>query len=221
MRSRTDGDDTGFLVLTPLRTSGATVLVVRGFVAAPAAGGIPTPAPPPGGTVTITARARDPETRHDTAALLTAHQVESINPSEQAPRLGGPVYNGYLQLEDGQPGTRGVRALGNPDLSNPAGGALEPQHFAYVIQWYLFAALALAAPVVMARSETKQRRTGDIDPDHDPRDDANEAHDDGTDVPAPEPVTAPDPEVGAEEARAAKLADRYGQHGAPMSGGPR
>ncbi len=200
VRSRTDGDDTGFLVVTPLRTSTATLLVVRGFVAVPAAGGVPTPGAAPSGPVTITARARGPETRHDAAALLADHQVESINPGEQAHRLGGPLYNGYVQLQSGQPGTAGVRALGQPNLSNPAGGALEPQHFAYVIQWYLFAALALAAPVVMARSETKQRRHGDIDPDLDAAE------------PAPKEI-APAPAVAAtsDEVRAEKLADRYGR----------
>jgi cytochrome oxidase assembly protein ShyY1 len=206
VRSRTDGDDSGFLVVTPLRTATGTLLVVRGFAAGPPAGGVPKPGAAPSGPVTITARVRGPETRHDSATLLTDHQVESINPSEQTPRLGGAVYNGYAQLEAGQPGTEGVRALGRPDLSNPAGGALEPQHFAYVIQWYLFAALALAAPVVMARSETKQRRHGDIDPEHDA----------ATAGAAPTP---PPPELSPaialaltpDEARAEKLADRYGR----------
>jgi hypothetical protein len=104
--------------------------------------------------------------------------------------LGGPVYYGYAQLAAGEPGTRGLVAIPPPDLSNPAGGALEPQHFAYVIQWYLFALLALAAPVVMARAETRQRPTGEID-----------------DVAELEPATKPTPT----ELRAAKLADRYGR----------
>jgi cytochrome oxidase assembly protein ShyY1 len=193
VRSRTVGDSTGFLVLTPLRTDGGTLLVVRGFIAQPASGGVPSPPAPPGGTVTVTARIHTSETRHDAAGQLTAHQVESINPDEQAPRLGGPVYNGYGELEPRQPGTRGLTAMPRPDLSNPAGGALEPQHFAYVVQWYLFAALALAAPFAMARAETRTRRTGDIDELADG-------------FPEPEPDAQPT----AEELRAAKLVDRYG-----------
>ena len=55
-----------------------------------------------------------------------------------------------------QPGTAGLIQIPAPDLSNPAGGAIEPQHLAYVIQWFLFAALALAAPFVMARAETRR-----------------------------------------------------------------
>jgi cytochrome oxidase assembly protein ShyY1 len=189
VRSRTVGDDTGFLVLTPLRTAGATLLVVRGFIPQPSSGGVPSPAAPPAGTVTVLARAQAPESRADEAALLTRGQVESINPREQAARLGGRVYDGYVQLEAHQPGTRGLTALPNPDLSNPAGGALEPQHFAYVIQWFLFAVLALAAPFAMARAETKTRRVRQFDEDL-----------------AADPV----PERTPEEERVAKLVERYG-----------
>jgi cytochrome oxidase assembly protein ShyY1 len=194
VRSRTLGDNTGFLVLTPLRTAAGTLLVVRGFLDQPSAGGVPTPPDPPTGTVTVTARTHGPESRHDAAAQLTANQVESINPSEQAARIGGPVYNGYVELEPGQPGTRGLTAMPKPDLSNPAGGALEPQHFAYVVQWYLFAALALAAPFAMARAETRSQRATDID--------------EFGDAELAEPTPAAPPT--ADELRAAKLVDRYG-----------
>ena len=188
VRSRTVNDHTGFLVLTPFHTGGGTLLVVRGFLPQPASGGAPEIPAVPTGTVTITARTHGPESRNDAAAQLTDHQVESINPAEQAGRLGGPVFDGYAELEPGQPGIRGVVPMPAPDLSNPAGGALEPQHFAYVIQWYLFAVLAVAAPFVMARAETRQRPTGEIDA-------------------APEPA-AP---ATATELRSAKLADRYGR----------
>lgn len=193
VRSRTLGDENGFLVLTPLRTPGGTLLVVRGFVALPASGGVPAAKPPPTGAVTVTARVQAPESRNDLAADLTDHQVESINPGQQASRLGVAVFNGYAQLEAHQPGTAGLKAMPAPDLSNPAGGALEPQHFAYVIQWYLFALLALAAPVAMARAETKHQPV--------PR-----QFDDET----ASPPTSPHAPT-AEELRAAKLADRYGR----------
>jgi cytochrome oxidase assembly protein ShyY1 len=186
VRSRTINDVTGFLVLTPFRTGDATLLVVRGFLAQPLSGEVPAIPAPPAGEVTIAANAHEPETRDDAASELSDQQVESINPEQQATRLGTPVYDGYAELKAGQPGTRDLTAIPAPDLSNPAGGALEPQHFAYVIQWYLFAVLALAAPVVMARAESRQQPTGEIDDD----------------VPAAKPTPA--------ELRAAKLADRYG-----------
>jgi len=192
VRNRSVGDDDGFLLLTPLRTADAVLLVVRGFVKQLDSGAAPAVPAPPAGTVTIEARALPAETRHDQATQLPGHQVESVNPGDQARRLQLPTYDGYAELKARQPGTAGLVALPGPDLSNPAGGALEPQHFAYVIQWYLFAALALAAPFAMARAETRQRRAAiDFDLVSDP---------------AYDPV-----EPSAEQRRAAKLADRYGR----------
>ena len=177
--------DTGWYVLTPLRTGDGVLLVVRGFISGTHSNGTTPSAPSaPAGTVSVTARAQPGESRHDDAAQLTGNQVESINPGEQAARLGLPVFAGYAALEAGQPGTANLVAIPGPDLSNPAGGAVEPQHVAYVIQWYLFAALALAAPFVVARAETRG---------HDSRELGEERP------------------VSADEARAARLADRYGR----------
>jgi cytochrome oxidase assembly protein ShyY1 len=191
VRSRTVGDSTGYLVLTPFDAGGRVLLVVRGFVPQPDSGGVPTVAAPPTGDVTITARAHRSETRDDAAGRLDRHQVESINAAQQAGRLAAPVYDGYAELVAGEPGTRGLTAMPTPDLSNPAGGALEPQHFAYVIQWYLFAILALAAPLVMARAETRGRQPTEFD--------------------EPPAVVQDAAQPSADEVRAAKLADRYGR----------
>lgn len=183
VRQRNVGDDIGYLVLTPLRTTSATLLVVRGFVDAPSSASPVRVGAPPTGTVTVTGRVQPAETRSDKAAQLPAGQVDTINPADQAGRLGSAVYDGYVELQAGQPGTSGLIAIPEPDLSNPAGGAVEPQHVAYIIQWYLFAILALAAPIVMARAEHR-REVRELD---------DEA-----------PATP-------EDARAARLADRYGR----------
>jgi cytochrome oxidase assembly protein ShyY1 len=182
VRRQQVNDINGYYVLTPLRTPTATLLVVRGFVAQPTAGP-PSAAPPPAGTVSVTARAEPPAQSDDKGAQLTG-QVETINPAQQAARLRSPVYDGYADLLAGQPGTANLVPIPEPDLSNPAGGAVEPQHIAYIVQWYLFAALALAAPVVMIRAESRRPASGDID--------------------ALEGSTV-------EDARAARLADRYGR----------
>ena len=183
VRQRSVGDDVGYLVLTPLRTSTATVLVVRGFISSGGlTAGVTAPAPP-SGPQTIVGRVMPAETASDKAAQLPAGQINSINVSEQSCRLDAQVYNGYVELSAAQPGTQGLVAIPEPDLSNPAGGAGELQHLAYVIQWFLFAALALAAPIVMARAE-RRRISSELD---------DEA-----------PITPAD-------AKAARLADRYGR----------
>ncbi|MGI8666990.1 MAG: hypothetical protein ACR2N4_13305, partial [Jatrophihabitans sp.] len=76
--------------------------------------------------------------------------------AEQASRIGAPVWDGYGELLAGQPGGAGLKLIPAPDLSNPAGGAEEPQHAAYVVQWYLFGLLALAAPFILAAAERRR-----------------------------------------------------------------
>jgi cytochrome oxidase assembly protein ShyY1 len=160
VRQRTVNGDTGYLVLTPLRTAQATLLVVRGFISGTSTEATSAP-PPPSGQIHINGRVQPAETRSDHAAALPTGQLESINPVEQAARLGTPVFAGYVELLDGQPGTAGLVPMPAPDLSNPAGGAVEPQHIAYIVQWFVFAGLALAAPLVMVRAE-QRRESGEL-----------------------------------------------------------
>lgn len=148
----------GFYVLDRFRTAAATLLVVRGFVRQAADGTPPRVSPPPTGPVSISGRLNTAETGPDGAGRLGQHVVISINPGEQMARIASPVYDGYLNLVAGQPGTAGVKVLPNPSLANPAGGAAEWQHMAYIVQWYLFALLGLAAPFVMARHEIRDAR---------------------------------------------------------------
>ncbi len=158
LRNQTVNGVTGYEVVSGLRTEGGVLLVVRGFVADNGRGG-PASAiePPPSGTVRITARLQTAQTSNDHARNLPDGEIESVNPTQQAARLGAPVYDAYATLDAKQPGTAGLGALPDPDLSNPAGGAVEPQHFAYIIQWYLFALLALAAPFVIAPPKSARR----------------------------------------------------------------
>ena len=157
VRSVTVDSEVGFYVLVPFTTPDGTVLVVRGFVEADAnATNTPSVSPAPSGVVTIRARVQPADTKPDRAAELPPTQVDSVNPVDTATRLGQPVYDGYVELLAGQPGTNDVVVIPAPDLSNPAGGAVEPQHLAYVIQWFLFAALALGAPFLLARADAKR-----------------------------------------------------------------
>lgn len=160
VREQTVDDTVGYLVLTPLRTvatagsAGADLLIVRGFL--PAQGDqTPTPAAPPTGSVTVRARVQPADTADDEFGRVPG-QVRRINAAQMAARLHTPVYAAYAELLARQPGTAGLTVIPDPDLSNAAGGAIEPQHIAYIIQWYLFALIALAAPLVMARSDAQR-----------------------------------------------------------------
>lgn len=159
LNGQTLGGRDGFWVVDPLRTRDAVLPVVRGFVAATTSGAVPGHvAAPPAGTVTVVGRLQTASTSPDHATTLRHNEIATINPASQAARLGSPAYQAYLTADAHQPGTTGLRAVGGPELSNPAGGAVAPQHLAYVIQWYLFALLALAAPFAMARHEVRETR---------------------------------------------------------------
>jgi cytochrome oxidase assembly protein ShyY1 len=156
LRGQTQGNDIGYLVITPLRTEDGVLLIARGFIAQNnAANQTPKVPAPPTGTVQISARLEPADAGKDKFGLLPANQVDTVNAAEQASRIGQPVWNAYAELLPGQPGGTGLLAVPAPDLSNPAGGAEEPQHLAYVLQWFLFALLALAAPFIMARAELR------------------------------------------------------------------
>jgi cytochrome oxidase assembly protein ShyY1 len=201
-----DGSAVGFYVLTPLRTQGGTVLVVRGFLKASGSAqstpGIPAP---PEGSVTVKGRIEPASADSDKFGDLPANQVDTINALQTQQRLGVPVLAGYIQLESGQPGVDGLTPLPAPDMSNPAGGAIEPQHLAYVIQWFVFALLALALPLILARSDMRQAavQSGELLPT--PR---RERRKQATAAAAGQPR---DPVELDKARRAAKLADRYGR----------
>jgi cytochrome oxidase assembly protein ShyY1 len=153
----TDDSNIGYLVITPLQTDLGVLLVARGLVAQNNAADVTPPVPAaPTGQATVTARLEPADAKQDKFGRLPTSQVDTINVADQSGRIGSPVWNAYAELLPGQPGTAGLQPIPAPDLSNPAGGAEEPQHLAYVLQWYLFALLALSAPIVMARSELKR-----------------------------------------------------------------
>ena len=158
LRNQTVEGTVGYVVLTPLRTSSGVLLIARGFLPQTGAATTSPPVPAsPAGAVTVTARLQPAGSKPDRFGQLPGRQVETVNPAEQASRIGAALWNGYAELLPGQPGTNGLTVLPPPDLSNPAGGADEPQHAAYVVQWYLFGVLALCAPFAMAAAEHRRQ----------------------------------------------------------------
>jgi cytochrome oxidase assembly protein ShyY1 len=159
VRQRSVENRTGFLVVAPLRTdSGATLVVVRGFVPATGAATETPPVPdPPSGPVRITGRVQ----RSEAGGLgggLPARQVSHVDVSALAERLRRPTYGGYVELVSSDPAETALVPLPAPDLGNPAGGAFTGQHLAYVVQWFLFALLALAGPVLLLHLDRRSRR---------------------------------------------------------------
>ena len=112
-------------------------------------------------------RAGRPGHRHRPAAA-GRHQGRPVRPAarparwttstrpQQAARLTRRSGTATPNCWPASPAPPACRRIPAPDLSNPAGGAEEPQHAAYVVQWYLFGLLALAAPFVMAAAERRR-----------------------------------------------------------------
>ncbi|RMI34789.1 SURF1 family cytochrome oxidase biogenesis protein [Streptomyces triticirhizae] len=163
VRQRTNGDGAmGYHVLTPLLPAdgGPAVLVNRGWIAA---GQDLTEAPevpaPPTGEVTVTGRLMADETTANTGVRdrsgLPDGMTMLINSDQREADLGQPMLGGYLELTETSP----------PDPAEPA---LEPvpepdhtgigAHFAYAIQWWLFAAGVPVGWFLLLRRDANDRR---------------------------------------------------------------
>ncbi|MFJ9634231.1 SURF1 family protein [Streptomyces sp. NPDC091280] len=159
VRRRTnDDDEVGFHVLTPfVLTDGKVVLINRGWIPANGAQtAFPKIPAPPSGKTTITGRLMADET---TAASgikdikgLPDRQIMLINSAEQAKRLHAQVLGGYV--EQTAPEAKGD----TPEQISDPGKEDAPLNYAYMIQWWLFAAAVPVGYVVLARREARDRR---------------------------------------------------------------
>jgi cytochrome oxidase assembly protein ShyY1 len=140
-RLRTVQGEGAFEVLTPMRTTdGTVVLIDRGFVRLDSKSAALPFAPPPGGTVQVTARVRadetDPKNRDAFADASTGGQLQSyvVDSRVVARAAGLDIRPGYFQLDVGQPGVLGALPLPQTD-SGP--------FLSYALQWIAFGAMAL------------------------------------------------------------------------------
>ncbi|MFG2950209.1 SURF1 family cytochrome oxidase biogenesis protein [Streptomyces adustus] len=158
VRRRVNSDDeVGFHVLTPfVLADGRVLLVNRGWIPA---NGVQTAFPkipaPPAGRTTVTGRLMPDET---TAASgikdikgLPDRQIMLINSAEQARRLGTGVLGGYIQQT--APEAKG----GSPQQISDPGKEDAPLNYAYMIQWWLFAAGVPVGWWVLVRRERRDR----------------------------------------------------------------
>jgi cytochrome oxidase assembly protein ShyY1 len=148
-RGRTLDGKVGFEVLTPIRLDGGDAVIVnRGWIAAGAdASARPDVPAPPAGEVSVTGRLARTETG---AARLVRQdgriEVRGISLPPLAAELPYPVYGSYVLLDPGEPGGDALTAL-------PSRRENAWQNAGYVVQWWLFAAMTLAAYPWLARRE--------------------------------------------------------------------
>jgi cytochrome oxidase assembly protein ShyY1 len=140
-------------VLVPFAVDGGpTVLVDRGYVKPTQGTAVPEFSPAPTGTVTITARLRDPEPVPAGKNPLRedgVQQVYAINTTQIAELTGVPLAGSYLQLVADQPGGLGVVPLPH----------LDPGPFlSYGIQWIAFGIIAPIGVGYFVVAEVRARR---------------------------------------------------------------
>jgi len=184
VRLRLDDGDASYEVLTPFAVDrGPTVLVNRGYVKAGDSPGVPEFAAPPGGSVTITGRLRDPEplmSGKNPFRRDGIQQVYSISPEQISQLTGIPLAQSYLQLVEGQPGGLGVIDVPHLDPG---------PYLSYGIQWIAFGIVAPIGVGYFVWAEIRQRRLEKARSD--------------TAAAGPDPDEPPTTED--------KLADRYGR----------
>jgi cytochrome oxidase assembly protein ShyY1 len=143
--------EVGLYVVTPfvVADTGATLAVVRGWVATPDDAGA---APAPSGETTVTGVLQVGEPAHEDLDL-PAGQVAAVSPAALVNRWGGPVYTGYLVLTDVDPAQGDLAAAPLPE---PPSGAWDLQNLAYAAQWWLFGGFAIALWVRLVRDEARR-----------------------------------------------------------------
>jgi cytochrome oxidase assembly protein ShyY1 len=138
----------GFWVATPfVTTSGSTLVVNRGWIAAAGgAGAVQQMPPPPSGQVTIAGRvlpseqAPSPQPTDLPAGQVTDLDVALVGSSSD-------VYPGYVVLVSSDPAQpAGLTPVPLPDLS-------EGNHLSYAVQWVLFALVGVTGFVLLVRRE--------------------------------------------------------------------
>ncbi|MGW3143460.1 SURF1 family cytochrome oxidase biogenesis protein [Streptomyces sp. NPDC001177] len=170
VRRRTNSDDEiGYHVLTPfVLTDGKVLLVNRGWI--PANGRSQTAFPeipaPPRGELTVTGRLMPDET---TAASgikdlkgLPDRQIMLINSEQEARRLGAQVLGGYIAQTAPEPKGDTPELIGRPGKEDA------PLNYAYMIQWWLFAAGVPVGWWVLVRRELRDRVEAAERPSEDP-----------------------------------------------------
>lgn len=143
---RAHDGETGFLVLTPLRTvDGAVLPVVRGWVATPADAD-----QPPAGGVDVTGYLQASE---ESADGIADGRTDGISSAELLNAWGGPIYTGYLVVSSSDPTQASSVVLLDPPTK--PGSGLNIQNLAYAAQWWIFGAFAVLLWLRLVRDEAR------------------------------------------------------------------
>ncbi|MBY4038937.1 SURF1 family protein [Rhodococcus fascians] len=214
VRLRSIRDQPAYEVITPFVIDGGpTVLVNRGYVLPVEGTRPPEFAAAPTGPVTLDARVRQAEgTSREPIQEDGRLQVYNINPEQIGAAVGVDAIDGYLQLDDGQPGGLGLIELPQTDAG---------PYLSYGLQWLAFGIMAPLGLAYFVRAELRERRMSRTEMADAMSDESDPTSDDDSAPDDEEEFTLPTRREKRARARAAsqartptdpRLADRYGKN---------
>jgi cytochrome oxidase assembly protein ShyY1 len=230
VRNRSQNENAGWYVVTPLVMSdGTAVLVNQGWIAT-SNGDVPSTAMPalppvPSGTVTVSGWLQPDETTGNTSIKddtdsLPAGEIALITKPDLQSRVPETLLDGSIQLNTSSPANTGAAAaqpIPGPSYDNT-------MYIAYMCQWWVFAIIMPVTWLKLLHREAQERKNKalvahdddwdegideDDDDEWDDEDDEDwDEDEDGDDEEsATEPASAPVPAVAA-AAGAAAASDR-------------
>jgi cytochrome oxidase assembly protein ShyY1 len=202
-RNHQNSGNPGFYVITALTLKdGTSILVNRGWIPT-LADQQQSPSIPaaPAGTVTITGRLQQSETKgntgiRDVTSGLPAGQISLINTDALTAKTGLRLRGGYTEVISSTPADSSqITAIDAPSLD-------EGPYLSYWFQWWLFGVIAIGAWVTIIRREAHYRDReaedaeydeADGDKDDEDGEEDGEEQEEGAEAAAPATATAPTP----------------------------
>jgi cytochrome oxidase assembly protein ShyY1 len=207
-RNHQENGNPGFWVITPMTLADRTsVLVNRGWIPTASSDDQQSPAipAPPAGTVTVTGRLQQSETKgntgiRDVTAGLPTGQISLINTASLTAKTGLQLRGGYAEVITSKPAD---------SAANPSGVQITPvdppsldegPYLSYWFQWWLFCVIAVGGWATIIRREAQHRdreaaeaaEEDEYDDEDYEYDEDTEDDDDDEDATAT-PATAPTP----------------------------
>ena len=155
VRKKSLESDLGLWVVTPLRLSDGTVVMVnRGWIAAAnSAVDSPVVATVPVGTIEVLGRLREVQDRTKPAPSdLPAGQVDRIIPMEIVSGAT-TLSNAYVEMTASRPESKSadIRTLPEPEVTEGA-------HRSYALQWMFFEIMTVIGWSILVRNEFKEQQ---------------------------------------------------------------
>jgi cytochrome oxidase assembly protein ShyY1 len=198
VRNRSQNENAGWYVVTPLVLSdGTAVLVNQGWIATSnsttPSTAMPKLPPVPSGTVTVTGLLQPDETTANTritddTAKLPTGEIALITKSDLSSRVPETLHDGSIQLSSSKPANTAAGAA----LPIPGPSYDNTMYIAYMIQWWVFAVIMPIVWLKLVYREAQERlnRTLVGDADDDDWDDEDWDDEDEEEPAAPAPALA-------------------------------